>query len=305
MASIRNQWLQLVRPPNLLTIPGDPIAGFLLACAAGGRWPDRPALPAAIAAGASLAIYAGGLILNDVFDYAEDLRDRPGRPLASGRVKRTTAAAVGAVLLACGIAVAWLLLTPAAACLAAVLVVAVVAYNAVAKHVPLLGPLNMGLCRGLSVLLGAAAVGRYALGEPVVLAAAGGVMTYVAAVTNMARGETLRQPVRSAGLLILTAAGAWLAAISLTAGASMEAWRWWMTAAGIATLLWAGWCLAPLGGQPEPRDVQRAVGKLLRGLILMQATAALLAGTAGVYVAAGLVVAFFVNGFVARRFYAS
>jgi 4-hydroxybenzoate polyprenyltransferase len=303
-SSARHPWLELVRPPNLLTIPGDGVAGLLLACAAGGEWPDRPALTAALAAGASLCIYAGGLILNDVCDYREDLRDRPQRPLPSGRVRRGAAAGAALALLLAGVALA-ATLAAAALYVAAGLVAAVVAYDAAAKRVPLLGPLNMGLCRALSVLVGAAALGPDALGEPVVLAAAGGAMIYVAAVTHLARDETRRQPVRSAAMLIVTASGAWLAALSLTAGASMQAWRWWMTAAGIATLLWATWCLSPLGGRPEPRDVQRAIGALLRGLILMQATAALLAGTPGIYVAAGLAVAFVLNGPLAKRFYAS
>ena len=35
-----------------------------------------------------MAIYAAGIVLNDVFDYEIDRVERPGRPLPSGRVSR-------------------------------------------------------------------------------------------------------------------------------------------------------------------------------------------------------------------------
>ena len=78
-------WLQLFRVPNLLTVPGDPLAGFLIA--AGGRLDSR----AACAVVASLAFYAAGLAMNDLADFAEDTRERPKRPLPSGAIPRSTA----------------------------------------------------------------------------------------------------------------------------------------------------------------------------------------------------------------------
>ena len=77
-------WLRLVRLPNLLTVPGDPVSGFLLAAAAKGQMPHIGKMAAA--AGASLCLYIFGLILNDMVDLAEDARERPERPLPSGSV---------------------------------------------------------------------------------------------------------------------------------------------------------------------------------------------------------------------------
>src|SRR5690242_3666498 len=71
-------WLQLFRAPNLLTVPGDPLAGYLLASF--GSVDDKLSL----AIGASLSFYAGGLLLNDLADLPEDRRERPNRPLPSG-----------------------------------------------------------------------------------------------------------------------------------------------------------------------------------------------------------------------------
>src|SRR5687768_2365240 len=80
----RRAWLQLLRAPNLFTVPGDPLAGYLLAT-------QLLALPGdlrvALAIGASFCFYSAGLMLNDLLDLREDRRDRPERPLPSGAVK--------------------------------------------------------------------------------------------------------------------------------------------------------------------------------------------------------------------------
>src|SRR6266567_8976267 len=84
-------WLQLLRAPNLFTVPGDPLAGFLLATA------GRPDIRLVFAITASLCFYCHGLLLNDLADLAEDRRDRPNRPLPSG------AASPGAVRMVCAV----------------------------------------------------------------------------------------------------------------------------------------------------------------------------------------------------------
>src|SRR5882724_1410928 len=76
-ASHWRTWLQLLRAPNLFTVPGDPLAGFLLAT--GGHLDHR--LPMVIVA--SLCFYSHGLLLNDLADIREDRRERPTRPLPS------------------------------------------------------------------------------------------------------------------------------------------------------------------------------------------------------------------------------
>ncbi|MBU4461217.1 MAG: UbiA family prenyltransferase [Verrucomicrobia bacterium] len=177
--------MDLVRIPNLFTVPGDPLAGALLAMADRG-W-NEP-LPWA-AAGASLCLYAAGLIDNDLADLDEDRRDRPGRPLPSGAVASHHASAARLALLLVGLALA-------AVCnlqsllVACAIAATVLAYNRVLKRVPILGPLAMGACRGLSVLLGAVAVAPLAADASWTGSGVAALTIYVAAVTQMARGET-------------------------------------------------------------------------------------------------------------------
>ncbi len=178
-----NAWLRLFRAPNLLTVPGDVLAGFLLAPAAG----SAPWSRFLLALPAGLLLYAAGLALNDLFDYAEDLRDRPDRPLPSGAIARETAAAVALVFI-------WIagFLAAFAGALAIVvpLVGCVVVYNVGLKRHAALGPLFMGACRAGNLLLGAAAASGAWFAAPGPWLGALALGLYVAGVTRLARDET-------------------------------------------------------------------------------------------------------------------
>ena len=178
-------WGRLLRLPNLLTVPGDVLAGFLLAPSAGlASWSHLLlALPS------SLLLYAAGLCLNDLFDFAEDRRDRPDRPLPSGRVSREEAAGFALIFL-------WVAVFLAAFFdalpVALPLVLCLIAYDVGAKRIPLLGPLLMGACRAGNLLLGAAAAGADGLvAAPAPMAGAVLLGLYIAAVTHLARGEAV------------------------------------------------------------------------------------------------------------------
>lgn len=178
-SSLRS-WCRLLRLPNLVTVPGDPMAGYLLAAGAAAV----PGAQVAWAMAVALLLYAAGLILNDVADARADAVERPDRPLPSGAVDEGVARVVAGTLVALALVLArhlgWRQVAVAIA-----LVVCIVLYNLVFKRT-VLGPLSMGLCRGLSLLLGASLVP----GWPVpVLGAAAGLVLYVAAVTLVARRE--------------------------------------------------------------------------------------------------------------------
>lgn len=176
-------WLRLLRLPNLLTVPGDVLAGFLLAPAASGR--DWAQLLLAIPAG--LFLYSAGLIFNDLFDYAEDLRERPDRPLPSGEISRDAAAAAALVLL-------WVAAFFAAffnaLAVALPLILCVILYDVGLKRHRFLGPLLMGAARAGNLLLGAAAASDALPATPAPWLAAAALGLYVAAVTHLARNET-------------------------------------------------------------------------------------------------------------------
>lgn len=211
MSKVR-AWLQLFRVPNLLTVPGDPLAGFLLAT--GGRLDER-VVPAVFAC---LFLYMAGLVINDLADQKEDAIDRPNRPLPSGAVSRGAAIIVTGNLIIFGLGLC-AVITPAVALMGVGVLMGILLYDLLTKKIPVIGALTMGACRGGSVLVGAAAgfgpdinilwtafalepiSGALAL--PLHVFAAGGqqrfifglgaaflILLYIAAVTNLARHET-------------------------------------------------------------------------------------------------------------------
>jgi hypothetical protein len=174
-------WLELARISNLPTVLSNAIAGATIgACAlalektAGGAgtviWfggfvstagPDGPQDPLsspAIALGvlAPLALplfaYVGGMILNDAFDAEIDARERPTRPIPSGRVSRTSAFIVGFALLSAAIALACTTGLPLVIGATALLVAAIVIYDRFhTKSVA--STLLLAACRALASLI--------------------------------------------------------------------------------------------------------------------------------------------------------
>jgi 4-hydroxybenzoate polyprenyltransferase len=171
-------YLELLRPANVVTALADVLAGYAVA----GRGNQR-ALPWLL--GATVCLYAGGVVLNDFFDRELDAVERPERPIPSGRVSASSAAILGGALLAGGVATA-AKATSSAAMIAAAIAALVVSYDARLKRYTIAGPLNMGLCRGFNLLLGVAAVPAALAGRwPIACIA----VVYITAVTVVSRGE--------------------------------------------------------------------------------------------------------------------
>lgn len=302
-------WLQLFRAPNLLTVPGDPIAGLLLAAAA-GRLPMPLDLRMLWCSLASLMLYGGGLLTNDLLDLAEDRLARSSRPLPAGEASPKVVAIVAAVLMLAGVASAVGAGFRTAA-VAAVLAGAVLLYNSIAKRVPVVGPLNMGACRALSLLLGASAVGTPAMFSGPALLCAAGLGLYIAAVTQLARYETQAMSLGLVRFLPAEVLTAWFAAVWWVFPPSGNHMGQVVVAAFMVLLV--GRCLmeaSPLKTGAEPGKVQRAVGGMIGLLIYIQAMLVLVvqsrtASKPLLAVVLALVAASLVHTYLARRFYRS
>lgn len=168
-------WLELVRAPAAFTVVGDTIAG---AASARGSVGAR-GIPVAAS---SICLYTAGMALNDYADADLDAKERPERPIPSGRISRGAALAVGAGLTAAGVALAFTG-GRAAGLVSLALTASIWTYDLFAKSTPA-GPAVMALCRGLDVLMGAAGPGWRRGIIPAALMAA-----HTAAVTLVSQGE--------------------------------------------------------------------------------------------------------------------
>jgi 4-hydroxybenzoate polyprenyltransferase len=190
--------LSLTRPANLVTAIADVLAGMAIA----GYFliPNPPPAAVGLLALATVGLYGGGVVFNDVFDAELDAVERPERAIPSGAVSKNAAIGLGVGLLAVGIGASFLV-NPTAGLLAIAIAIASLVYDRFGKHHNWLGPVNMGLCRGLNLLLGVSIIPEQVLPWAWVGLVP---IAYIAAITMISRGEVHGGSVttlRSAGLL--------------------------------------------------------------------------------------------------------
>lgn len=181
-------YARLARPANLPTAAADILAGVAVA----GVFSNAdnaiflsgiPSIDILFLVFASVFLYAGGVILNDVFDYKIDAVERPERPIPSGLVPLNSAAIYGGAVLSMGIVLAFFVHN-LSGWVAIALAVAIIFYDAIAKKYDFFGPLSMGVCRGINLILGMSVLGTlgywWMAAIPVV---------YIFAITLISRGE--------------------------------------------------------------------------------------------------------------------
>ncbi len=294
-------YAQLVRLPNLPTALADIALGFLAtgSLAERGRWPVYVLLLAA-----SACLYCGGMVWNDFFDRDLDKDERPDRPIPSGQIAPRQAALFGAGLLAAGVGFAFLAgllaggwLTPTV--LALLLTGAIFLYDGWLKRT-LLGPVGMGACRFLNVMLAVSPAAALLPTRGLYLAFVVGL--YIAGVTWLARTEA-RVSNRTA---LLAAACVMLVSLLLAlplpvlplpdvppADASSPLFPYLLVGLGF----FVGLPVAAAVRTPTPERVQAAVKVSLMGLILLDAVlAAALAGTVGLLLLVLMAPSVYLNG---------
>ena len=261
-------YLQLMRPANIITAWADILAGFAVAgfVAIQAGTLELEALGWLLLA--TTGLYGGGVVFNDVFDAELDNKERPERPIPSGRASRQSAATLASVLLLVGI-VAAAQVSFLSAILAICIAVGAVVYDSLGKHQALVGALNMGLCRGGNLLLGMSAVPAI-VGEYWFLALIP--IFYIAAITSLSQGEVHGAKGNTptiALLLIITV---------ITALFGLELLpNYHILTALPAIALFTGYLLPPViqaVSQPTPEQIRNAVRSGILSLVILDATIA-------------------------------
>ncbi|WPP53579.1 UbiA-like protein EboC [Catalinimonas niigatensis] len=287
--------IKLMRPANVVTAIADIMAGF----AASGMvvfWLENaeggPTLFWLVMS--TIGLYAGGVVFNDVFDAELDQIERPERPIPSGAASVFSAGTFGALLLAAGIFSAWMV-SDTSLLLALFIAACALVYDGWGKHQAVLGPVNMGLCRGANLLLGVSAV-------PAVLTEVWYIslipIVYISAITMISRGEVHggdRSTLRWAGIMY------GVIFISLILLAWVFSAAFWQVLPFLALL--AYFIFPPLFRalrDPQPKHIGMAVKAGILSLIILDA--ALATAFAGWLYGLLVVLLFPVSRLVAKAF---
>ena len=269
-------YLQLVRLPAVFTAIADIILGYVLThqYVLGPEGWHHPQKFFGLML-ASCSLYMAGMVFNDIFDRKQDAAERPQRPIPSGRVPLRSAVILGMTLMALGLLAASTV-SLISLQVAALLIIAIFAYDGLLKRTPA-GPLAMGSCRTLNVLLGASDQSSWqspGLLSQVQLFAAIGLGVYIVGVTVFARTEaktSSRIQLGFAQLLFNTGIGI-LAVLICRDHWPPEG----VARMGLGMLAVIAFTLNSRGmaalADPSPAKVQTAVKLLLLSYVMLDAT---------------------------------
>jgi len=264
-------WLELLRLPNVVTAAADSLAGWLLA---GGALADLAGW--ASLAAVSMLLYAAGVALNDLLDCSIDAAERPRRPIPSGRVQVSAARWFCSLGLALGLALAGSTHGLAGLVIAGSLVLAILAYDLGLKRT-WFGPLAMGACRALNLMLGGCEAHR--VGGPAIWTAALAYGIFVAGITLISRAEV------SGGGCTLRMAGLVLQNLCLLSLVMLALGRAWFPQAsplnarppleGFVILalvaLVVNWSALKAAARPTPERIQASVKTGILSLVWIHA----------------------------------
>ncbi|MGV8878517.1 MAG: UbiA-like protein EboC [Sphingobacteriaceae bacterium] len=261
-----------MRPANMITSVSDVLAGIAIS-GFFSAWVFDAAhfLPVLLLSICTAALYGGGVVFNDVFDADLDRTERPERAIPSGMISLGEAVLSGGLLLLSGIVLAFLV-SNTAGLLAVAIAIAALVYNKWGKHQFFLGPLNMGLCRGLNLLLGICILPDvmwdtwYIAIVPII---------YIASITMISRGEvhgSNRTPLYTAAVYYAVVIGC-IIFFSLSKG------NFYLVLAFLALFAWMIYKpLLKAIQEPAGKNIGKAVKAGVIALIVMNAAWAAAAG---------------------------
>lgn len=139
----------MVRFPNLFTLPSNVFAGYFSTQTHNAIEINTIVLVISVSA----CLYAAGVIFNDVADRQIDRKERPNRPIPSGKITQRNAIILALLLIAISITISYFI-SAATFVIVFVLITTIFLYNFVLKN-SLFGPTAMGATRLLNILLGA------------------------------------------------------------------------------------------------------------------------------------------------------
>lgn len=269
-------YLRLCRFPTLFTALADICLGFLMSHAM-----LQPAGEFLWLLGASAGLYLSGMVFNDVFDVRQDTQERPQRPIPSGNVSLTSAVAFGLILMLSGVACAYQA-SMNSFYVALILSGVILSYDSFGKRT-FLGPVLMGSCRFLNVILGASSGAAWfaIVWQNPQLWVGLSLGVYIVGVTIFARNEAkenARVPL-SLGLLV---ANLGLVMLALWMSGMTSRLRLFVVPGAMSGSMSVLFLLVVIGltinrralkaiANPVPQEIQPTIGTMLLSLIMLDA----------------------------------
>lgn len=187
-------YLTLVRFPNLFTLPSNVLAGYF----SSNIYNEVEINTIILVIFSSACLYAAGVIFNDIADRQIDRKERPNRPIPSGKVTQRSAIILALLLMAISITVNYLI-SAVTFIVGFILVATIMLYDFVLKN-SLFGPMVMGTTRLLNILLGASPnlsnliVGQFDDGLYRLCLVCFSEFVYIASISALSRYETNKNP---------------------------------------------------------------------------------------------------------------
>lgn len=315
-------WLSLIRLPNLFTVPGDVILGYVIseACLQNndyllgfviseGKFGNTAIIYTLLAV---MAVYIFGLVTNDIADIKEDKRDRPSRPIPSGNVSVKAAAAFAILLLLSALSLAFLANTKVFLVILLLLII-VSLYNCLFKKHPQLGPFSVSVCRCLSIIAGYYAVNIDSdIFPPMLYIACFTWLIYFLRVSLIAYNETKKNIQFKTNYVLLFIPIAWLITAIYSSGSLNAILMIGELPPGIFLGLGAIVVfyifilknfLILIMKSDQPQKIQASVGDLIKAIIFLQASGVAFLGYP--YVALSLFLFWIPTHFIGKKFYSS
>ncbi|MDQ4101881.1 MAG: UbiA family prenyltransferase [Thermoproteota archaeon] len=264
------EYLLLIRLPNVFTTPSNILVGYFAAVSAA----EAQGVHLIALAVSSGLLYIAGIVLNDFFDIEIDKKERPSRPLPSGKISKAYALGIAIVALLIANTVA-LLVGPVTLAVSLALTLAIIAYDYRLKY-SVVGPFAMGSTRFLNVILGASPMLLYIDGHSIAIVGAAALLLflYVSSITLLSKKEVANESQNSIPVFFMVF-GVISATIILGMLLQLE-WTFLISLSIFAAVM-IGTFKQYLG--KEKRSVQKAVRNMVISIIILDSV--FVTGTVG------------------------
>lgn len=192
--------LLIMRPANIITAVADILAGIaIVGFFASEIFNQQIVIQIILLCIATAGLYGGGIVFNDIFDIEQDKINRPERVIPSGKLTLNEAKKLGISLFALGVFCAFCV-SIFSGFIAVATMSSALLYDKYGKHHRFFGPINMGLCRSLNLILG---MSIYPNLEPKYFLIAILPLLFISAITLTAQKETKGKNKLAIGLAML------------------------------------------------------------------------------------------------------